>query len=92
MKAAGGQTRSYLELRGEALDLVDLALRFALIEVVVQKTRVPLLVDDVGVRFPERRRKLYVQMLQHLAQLTQVILLTELDDVPGPRVQAESLS
>ncbi len=84
-----GDPRPYAQLKGEGLDLVDLALRFALVEMVVANTRIPLLVDDPGGDFPERRRKLFVQMLQYLSKMTQVVVLTEKSDIPGHSVVAE---
>jgi len=87
-----GQARPYAQLGGEGLDLVDLALRLALVEGVVSRTRIPLLVDDVGTDFPPRRRKLFVQMLAHLSRLTQVVVLTPKSDLEGHAVSVEAVT
>lgn len=84
-----GQERPYVQLGGEGLDLVDLGLRLALVEAIASKTRIPLIVDDPGRDFPPRRRKLFVQMLQHLSRRTQVVVLTDRDDIDGHPVEVE---
>lgn len=83
---ADGRERPYMQLGGEGLDLVDLALRFSLVEAITARTKIPLIVEDWAREFPERRRKLFLQMLQHLSKLTQVIVCTDQADVPGHQV------
>ncbi|MGF1508347.1 MAG: ATP-binding protein [Myxococcota bacterium] len=71
----------YAKLQGEILDLVDVAIRFSLAEAVVSRVRIPVVVDDPFEAFPKRRRKLFVQMLQYMSKLTQVIVLTRTEDI-----------
>jgi hypothetical protein len=77
------QPTAYVALEGEVLDLVDVALRFALAEAVVSRVRIPIAVDDPFEAFPARRRTLFLQMLEYMSKLTQVVVLTSRDDVRG---------
>ncbi|MEM6861155.1 MAG: hypothetical protein AAF627_10470 [Myxococcota bacterium] len=80
----------YVALRGERLDLVDVALRLSVAEAVVSKVRIPLLIDDPFEGFPRKRRRLFVQMIEYLAQLTQVLVLSKADDLNGHRVELQA--
>lgn len=74
---------AYPELAGAELDLVDSAIRFTLIEACLAKVRVPILIDDPFHAFPVKKRMLLSQMLGYLGKVTQIVLMTEKEDVSG---------
>ncbi len=78
-----GEEVRYGELTDETLDMVDSALRFTLIEACLTQVRIPVLFDDPFKSFPPKKRKLLGQMLGYLANTTQVVVLTEQDDIGG---------
>ncbi len=80
---AGQADTVYMQLSGSLLDRTDLALRLALIEAVVQKRQVPVIFDDPFLEADDRTRTAFGQMLEYLGRSTQVILLSERDDIPG---------
>ncbi|MEO1339201.1 MAG: hypothetical protein AAFV29_26395, partial [Myxococcota bacterium] len=73
----------YAELQGETLDLVDAAIKMALVEMVVRDFRIPVFFDDPFTAFPPQRRKLFGQMIAYLGRATQVIVATEATDLKG---------
>jgi hypothetical protein len=79
----GGEPIGFMELEPEAIDLVDVALRFSLAEAILSKFKVPILIDDPFLGFVPQKRMLLSQMLTYLAKMTQVLLLTEREDVTG---------
>ncbi|MBK6683164.1 MAG: hypothetical protein IPG45_01720 [Deltaproteobacteria bacterium] len=82
-EANEGPKVAYVDLQGEELDLVDVALRFSLVEAILRKVRVPLLIDDPFAELPGKRRRLFTQMVGYLASATQVLAATELEDLSG---------
>jgi hypothetical protein len=90
VRTRDGEERPYVHLGGEGLDLVDLALRLALVESIASRSKIPLVVDDHATDYPERRRKLFVQMLGHISKLTQVVVFSGAEDIPGRVVDLES--
>ena len=77
----------FMDLDRATLDLCDSALRFALVEACVAKFKIPLLFDDPFLSFPAPRRALLSQMFGYLGKMTQVLLLTEREDVAGHEVK-----
>jgi hypothetical protein len=82
-KAAGADPIAYVDIEGPDLDLIDSAIRFTLIEACLAKVRVPILIDDPFGSFTVKKRMLLSQMLGYLGKATQVVLLTEKEDVSG---------
>lgn len=82
-EANDGPRVAYVDLEGEELDLVDVALRFSLVEAILRKVRVPLLLDDPFADLPGKRRRLFTQMVGYLAGATQVLAATESEDLSG---------
>jgi hypothetical protein len=78
-----GPKTGYMELEGEVLDLVDVSLRFALVEAILRKVRVPLLIDDPFTHLPGKNRRLFTQMIGYLGSATQLVIGTELEDLTG---------
>lgn len=76
----------YMQLPPAELDVVDLALRLALVEAVVSKHRIPMVFEDPILSMPPGRRKMFLQMIQYLSRLTQVVCVTGGDDVEGQPV------
>ncbi len=74
---------AYTELDADVVDLVDAAIKLALVEMVVREFRIPVLLDDPFADFPKGRRKLMGQMLAYLSSATQVIMATPVPDLQG---------
>lgn len=85
--ARGGQDPiPFMELDPASVDLVDAALRFCLAEACLSRYQIPILVDDPFTGFPPARRALLTQMFTYLSQMTQVLVASEKDDVPGTSI------
>lgn len=85
--AGGGAPIPFMELPDPDLDLVDSALRFALLEACIAHSKIPVLIDDPFLGFPAAKRMLFSQMVSYLANATQIFLLTENEDVTGHEVK-----
>jgi hypothetical protein len=83
---AEGEPVPYVSLTGEALDMVDSALRFTLIEACLKEVRVPVVFDDPFTKFPPKKRLLLAQMLSYLGNTTQTFVLTGQADINGHEV------
>jgi predicted ATPase len=77
---------AYEDLEGARLDQVDVALRFALLESVLRVRRAPVLIEEPVAALPPERRDVLQRIYAHLAQRTQVIILTPASDLEGHRV------
>jgi uncharacterized protein YhaN len=86
-KTSGGEVIPFMQLPPEHIDLVDSALRFSLIESCVAKFKIPVLIDDPYLSFDNKKRMLLSQMLGYIGSVTQVILLSEKQDVTGNPIQ-----
>jgi uncharacterized protein YhaN len=83
--AQSGQSNpiAYVALSPEQVDGVDAALRFALVEAIVSRFKIPLVIDDPFLAFPTKKRMILSQVLTYLGNATQIVLLTEKQDVTG---------
>ncbi|MEO1229456.1 MAG: hypothetical protein AAFZ18_11165 [Myxococcota bacterium] len=80
---------SYDELEGSDLDQVDAALRFALLEAVLQVRRAPVIIEEPLASLPPGRRAIVRRLYAHLASLTQLLVLTPAQDLEGHVVPVE---
>lgn len=80
---------AYEELEGADLDQVDAALRFALLEAVLQIRRAPVVIEEPLASLPPGRRAIVRRLYAHLASLTQLLVLTPAQDLEGHVVRVE---
>lgn len=79
----GGEPISFVDLRAPEIDVVDSALRLSLLEACVASLKVPVLVDDPHPELSAGRRALFTDMVARIGAATQVLFLTDGEDVRG---------
>jgi hypothetical protein len=90
VKTRSQQTIPFMQLPADQVDAVDLALRLCLAEAVVSRHRIPMILEDPVIPLRPAPRKMFVQMLEYLGKLTQVVCITDAGDLPGHPVSLES--